>query len=123
MRPPAILRGFLPLALVAGCVGFLPAASGQTAALVWTGDARSYGGQRLTAVLAEGQPRGRVLAAVWVRAAKDLAESAFAAFRRALRRANEHVVAGMDGDRVDVRVPGLAAPLQCRAVAEAPLSP
>jgi hypothetical protein len=66
-------------------------------------------------VLAEGQPRGQVLAAVWVRAAEGLDESAFAAFRRAALGANEHVVAGIDGDRVDVSVPGLAAPLQLRA--------
>ncbi|HXC01905.1 MAG TPA: hypothetical protein VNU49_04575 [Opitutaceae bacterium] len=76
-------------------------------------DGLAVGAQRLTAVLAGSAPRGRVIAAVWVRATEGLAnDAAFTAFRRDGLEAVAHSAATVDGDRLDIAVPGLSAPLK-----------
>jgi hypothetical protein len=86
---------------------------GQPAKIMLVRDGLAVGAQRLTAVLADGTPRGRVTAAVWVRATEGVADdAAFAAFRRDCLEAIAHSAATIDGDRLDVAVPGLSAPLK-----------
>jgi hypothetical protein len=86
---------------------------GQPAKIILVRDGLAVGAQRLTAVLASGTPRGRVTAAVWVRAIEGLADdAAFATFRHACLEAVSHSATTVDGDRLDVAVPGLSAPLK-----------
>ena len=53
-----------------------------------------------------------MLAAVAVRAAEGLDDSSFAAFRRACLADGPQSSVRVEGERVDLAVPGLAAPLR-----------
>jgi hypothetical protein len=77
-------------------------------------DGANINAQRFTAVLADRTPRGRVTAAVWVRAADDIvSDESFATFRAdCLRDRDRMAVASGAGRSLDVRVPGLLAPLR-----------
>lgn len=84
---------------------------GQPAKLVLAREGDTLGAQRLAAVLAEGRPRARVMVALWVRAAENLDDDGFASFRQACLQANQGALPRIAGDRLDVSVPGLVAPL------------
>jgi hypothetical protein len=76
-------------------------------------DGSALGAQRLTANLANGRPRSRVTAAIWIRAVEGLTDdAAFADFRRNFIRAQGRVRAATDGVRIDLEVPGLTGPLR-----------
>ncbi|MDE3084493.1 MAG: hypothetical protein KGJ37_04630, partial [Verrucomicrobiota bacterium] len=86
---------------------------GRPARLVLAHDGDSVGAQRFTAILAEGKPRRRVVAAVWIRATEGLADdAAFADFRRTCLETSRQSTASIEQDRVSVTVPGVAAPLK-----------
>ena len=86
--------------------------AGHSATVVVARDGAKVSAQRLTAVLAEGTPHARLLAAVWVRAAEGLAnDEAFTAFRRDFLAATGKTKVTDSGDRVDLTVSGLASPL------------
>jgi len=90
--------------------------TGQPATVSVVCDGAKVGAARLTAVLAGGTPRGRSLAAVWVRAAEGIADNeSFAKFRADFLRASERTKVDLVGDTLDVSVAGLAAPLRLSA--------
>jgi hypothetical protein len=87
--------------------------AGLPARILVAHDGAKVGACRLTAVLADDAPRGRVVAATWVRAAEGLkSEAAFAAFRRTFLEADAHASAKLEGDRAEIIVPGLAGSLK-----------
>ena len=88
--------------------------TGRAAPPVVVRDGAKINAQRFAAVLADRTPRGRVTAAVWVRAAEGITtDESFAAFRAGCLRARDQVaIQSGAGRSLDVRVPGLLAPLQ-----------
>jgi len=67
-------------------------------------DGGKYRVMRLTCVHSADKPAGRATVALWVRAAEGLDDDAFEKFRRDFSQPAETKI---DGDRVDVSVPGL----------------
>lgn len=90
--------------------------AGQPARIAVVRDGAKVGAARLTATLAEGKPRGSVLAAMWVRATEGIgSDEAFAKFRADFLRASERTKISLTGDTLDISVAGLAAPLRLSA--------
>jgi hypothetical protein len=86
--------------------------TGQSASLAVVRDGEKVGAARLTATLAPGAPRERVLAAVWVRAAEDItSDAAFATFRTDFLRAAARTKISSRADALDLTVAGTSAPL------------
>ena len=90
--------------------------TGQPAKIVLARDGGKIAAARVTAVLADAAPRARVVVAVWVRAAEGINDdAAFGAFRQSCLDASARAVATLHGDRAEVSLPGLAAPLKLAA--------
>jgi len=88
---------------------------GRPAPVVLANDGK-YGAMRLTCTHSAKEPEGSATVAVWVRAAEGLDEAAFAAFRRGF--AGAAVETKVDGDRIEVSVPGAESKLRLAANVE-----
>lgn len=79
---------------------------GKPARIELVRDGDAVGAQRLTAVLADGQPAGPVFAAVWVRAAENITtDEAFTVFRTQFLADAKQATCSAAG-KIDVKVPG-----------------
>ncbi len=86
------------------------APDGKPAPLALLADGEKFGAARLTVEHATSKPLARGVIGIWARAAEGLDDDGFDRFRATFASARPDV--RRDGDRLDVRVPGLGAPLR-----------
>lgn len=103
---------FLRSGDVAAGIRFVVRASpdGKPAPLVLIADGEKLGAARLTVEHTTSRPTARGTIGMWIRAAEGLDDAAFAKFRAAFSSARPEI--RRDGDRWDIRVPGLQAPMR-----------
>ena len=92
---------------------FTQATDGQPAPVLFIADQSGDPADRLTVVHSAGEPVGRGTTVVWLRAAENLDETGFAAFRRTFAEARGS--AKVDGTNLKAVVAGLNAPLRIEA--------
>ena len=88
--------------------------TGRDAELSLIRDGSKLGAQRLSLLLAQGEPKKPVCAALWVRAAEDIDDEGFARFRAWFSEANSEASASEGDGLVRVSVPGLEGTLKLR---------